>query len=163
MKSTNKEFTLVLLVFLFAGCSKKPALNKPTLGDWSSTSTIIISPRVPIEPLHSGMTIQEVIAEVGQPTRTNATGLEFSNLGFFICPNTEEFTLFPPFGGHTKEGIGMGSTRADVIKAYGEPTTAKTTGAGFELLRYAPLDMKFQIHDGKVDWIDVFSQPAKMN
>jgi hypothetical protein len=161
MKNLASLISLVLSVLLFAGCSKKPTLKKPTLGDWSLTSTIIISPRVPTEPLHSGMTIQEVVAKLGQPTRTNAAGLEFSNFGLFICPNIGEFTLFPPFAGHTKEGIGMGSTRADVIKAYGEPTTAKSTGSGFELLRYGSLDMKFQIHDGKVDWIDVISKPAK--
>jgi hypothetical protein len=161
MKSLTSLIALLLLVSLFSGCSKKPMLKKSTVGSWSLNSTIVISPNIPIGSLHSGMTIQDVIAELGQPTRTNIAGLEFSSFGLFICPDKEEFTLFPPFAGRTTEGIGMGSSRTDVIKAYGEPTVKKTTGSDVELLKYDSLGIKFQLHDGSVDWIDVISQNAK--
>ena len=154
MKNRIPLIVAALLASLFAGCSKKPVL-----GGWSSSSTIVINPAVPIGSLHSGMTIQEVIAELGQPTRTNAAGLEFSGFGLFICPASGELTLFPPFAGRTKEGIGMGSSRAEVISAYGEPAVAKITKPGFELLRYDLLGIRFQLHDAKVDWIDVNSRP----
>jgi hypothetical protein len=104
------------------------------------------------------MTIQEVISALGQPSRTNAVGLEFSSVGLFICPDKGEFTLIPPFAGHTKEGIGLGSSRADVVRAYGQPSAARITGPGYELLRYSPNRMSFQLHEGVVDWIDVFSK-----
>ena len=156
-----KEFTplivAALLASLFAGCSKKPAV--PTMPVWSSSSTIVINPSVPIGSLRSGMTIQEVIAELGQPTRTNAAGLEFLGFGLFITPAKGEMTLFPPFAGHTKEGIGMGSSRADVVGAYGEPPVVTTPKPGFEMLRYNARGIWFQLHDGRVDWIDVISRP----
>lgn len=107
------------------------------------------------------MTIQEVIAELGQPSRTNAAGLEFSSVGLFICPDKGEFTLIPPFAGRTKEGVGLGSSRADVVRAYGEPSVAKNTKPGFELLEYSPLNISFQLHNGAVDWIDVFTKLTK--
>ena len=157
MKNWTSLIVAALLASLFAGCSKKPAL--PTMPVWSANSTIAINPIITIGSLHSGMTIQEVIAELGQPTRTNAAGLEFSGFGLFVTPANGEMTLFPPFAGRTKEGIGMGASRADVVRAYGEPPISKITKPGFELLRYDSLGIKFQIHDGRVDWIDIISKP----
>ena len=154
MNNCTSLIVAALLVSLFACCSKKPAVT-----GLSSSSTIVISPSISIGSLHSGMTIQEVIAELGQPTRTNVAGLEFSGSGFVFIPAIGEVTLFPPFAGHTKEGIGMGASRADVISAYGQPSVTKVTKPGFELLRYDLIGMKFQIHDGSVDWIDIISKP----
>lgn len=156
MKNYALLIVAALFASLFVGCSRKPAV-----AHWSSSSTIIIIPSVPIGSLHSGMTIQEVITELGPPTRTNAAGLEFAGFGLFICPLTGEFTMVPPFAGHTTEGIGLGSSRADVIKAYGEPSVAKIIKPGFELLRYSSPSISFQLHDGNVDWIDVFTKPTK--
>jgi hypothetical protein len=153
MKNSAFLIVIALMVSLFFGCSKPPAVS-----GWSSSSTITIPPSIRIDSLHSGMTIREVIAAVGQPSRTNAAGLEFSSVGLFICPDKGEFTLFPPFAGRTKEGIGMGSNRADVVRAYGEPPFAKITRPGYELLRYSLPHISFQLHDGAVDWMDVFTK-----
>lgn len=146
-----------LLASLFAGCSKKP--DHPPMPVWSDSSTIAINPIITIGTLHSDMTISQVVAELGQPTRTNAAGLEFSNFGLFITPAYREMTLFPPFSGHTKQGIRIGASRADIVSAYREPPASQTTKPGIELLRYDALGLKFQLHDGKVDWIDVISRP----
>jgi hypothetical protein len=125
---------------------------------WSSSSTIVFPPDISFSSLHSGMTVQEVIAALGQPSQTNADGLEFSSVGLFICPDTGEVTLIPPSAGRTKEGIGMGSSRADIIRAYGEPSSVKIgarSGVSFEALWYSPSHMSFQLRDGKVDWMDI--------
>jgi hypothetical protein len=153
MKNRTPLIVVALTVSLFVSCSKPPAVS-----GWSPSSIIVLHPSVPIHSLHSGMTIQEVITALGQPSRTNAAGLEFSSVGLFICPDKGEFIMFPPFAERTKEGIGLGSSRADVIRAYGEPSAAKITKPGFELLRYSPSRMSFQLHNGVVDWIDVFAK-----
>ena len=102
------------------------------------------------------MTVQEVIAALGQPSRTDATGLEFLSVGLFICPSNGEVTLIAPSTGHTKEGIGMGSSRADVIRAYGESSSDKVAAkSGVEWMGYSPSHMSFQLRDGKVDWMDI--------
>jgi len=67
----------------------------------------------------------------------------------------------PPFAGRTKEGIGMGASRADIIKAYGEPTAAKPIPPNSEVLRYESLGVRFQLEDGKVDLIVVTFKTAK--
>jgi len=104
------------------------------------------------------MTVQEVIAALGQPSRTDAAGLEFKSAGLFICPDTGEVTLISPSTSHTKEGIGMGSSRPDVIRAYGEPSSDKigaNSGSKAEFLGYSPSHMSFQLREGKVDWMKI--------
>jgi hypothetical protein len=56
------------------------------------------------------------------------------------------------FAGRTKDGIGIGSSRAEVVTAYGEPTaTGSVEGKpGFEFLRYNPLGLFFEMEAGKV-------------
>jgi len=151
MKNHTSLIIAALLIPLFVGCSKPH-----TPGSWSPSSTIVLPQDISIDSLHSGMTVQEVIAALGQPSHTDATGLEFSSVGLFICPGTGEVTLVPPSTGRTKEGIGMGSSRADVIRAYGEPSSDKVAAkSAVEWLGYSPSHMSFQLRDGKVDWMKI--------
>ncbi|MBU6408795.1 MAG: hypothetical protein KGR98_00270 [Verrucomicrobia bacterium] len=151
MKTATSLIIAALLIPLFAGCSKPH-----TSDSWSPSSTIILPPDISIDSLHSGMTVQDVIAALGQPSQTTAEGLEFSSVGLFICPGTGEVTLVPPSTGRTKEGIGMGSSRVDIIRAYGEPSSDKVAAkSGSEWMRYSPIHMSFQLRDGKVDWMDI--------
>jgi hypothetical protein len=156
MKHHIQLVILALLVAFFSGCSKHaPPASSGRPASWSQTSTIYINPSVPILSLHSGMTVQEVIAELGQPTLTNASGLQFASIGLFISPKAHRYGFTAPFAGRTKEGIGLGASRADVIKAYGEPSESKSPKAGFEELSYESAGIHFQIHNSKVNWIDV--------
>ena len=153
MKNHILLIIAALLIPVIVGCSKPH-----TPGSWSPSSKIDLPPDISIDSLHSGMTVQEVIAALGQPSRTDATGLEFLSVGLFICPDTGEVTLIAPSTGHTKEGIGMGSSRADVIRAYGEPSSDKighNSGSEAEFLGYSPSHMSFQLRDGKVDWMKI--------
>ena len=159
--------TLLAAVALFAGgCSKRSAH-----GAWTSSASIVIEPGVSIGPVRSGMTIQQVVAELGEPDRKKESALEYFNLGFSVIPGKEgvvhivlcvdptgkEGPFTKAFAGRTKEGIGMGSSRADVIRAYGEPTATETIDGkpGFEVVRYRPLGLVFELREGKVDSIGV--------
>jgi hypothetical protein len=42
----------------------------------------------------------------------------------------------PPYEGRTREGIGIGSTRADVLRALGPPASSMTLNSGDELESY---------------------------
>ena len=64
------------------------------------------------------------------------------------------------FKGRTKEGIGMESSREDVIKALGQPTTTRRD-AGQELLAYKTLGLSFSLEAGKVKHITVDFRNAK--
>jgi len=58
--------------------------------------------------------------------------------------------LVKAFTGRTKEGIGMNSSREEVIKAYGEPTSSEKFIGGIESLQYAPLGITFTLERGRV-------------
>jgi hypothetical protein len=49
----------------------------------------------------------------------------------------------------------MKSTRAELIKAYGQPTTAQQWTVGQEQLEFKPLGLTFLLENGRVFHIDV--------
>lgn len=67
------------------------------------------------------------------------------------------------FSGRTSKGIRIGSTLADLEKAYGPPSLSKT-GAGelrsFHCVEYNPLGLSFVLKDGRVTQITLVSQAA---
>jgi hypothetical protein len=152
---------LALSASTFAGCSKKSAPSPLT-----SSASMIIEPGVSIGPVHSGMTMQQVIAELGKPDTEQAGALVYRNLGLAVGPDmggvglsvlcgvggNAQFTK--SFGGHTKEGIGIGASRDDIVKTYGQPSTA-SAGA----MRYDSLGLGFLLKEGKVVMIAISLKP----
>jgi len=113
------------------------------------------------------------VAELGEPDRKQDSALEYLNLGFSVIPGKEgavhivlcvdkDGPFTKAFAGRTKEGIGIGSSRADVVSAYGEPTATETIHGkpGFEVLRYKPLGLMLEIGAGKVYSIAVIFKPT---
>ena len=150
---------------LVGGCSKQ---SEPAA----------IESGMSVGSVHSGMTTQQVIAELGQPDPTNylfdtnyygGPALEYSHLGLIVAPGkggvVNRVTITHPYAGHIKDGIGIGLSRADVIQAMGAPTFEKLGTQGYEFLRYTHLEsgghLVFQLHDGKVDVISVFFPDTK--
>ncbi|MGA9452385.1 MAG: hypothetical protein WBW41_13700 [Verrucomicrobiia bacterium] len=168
MSTQDTVATLLVAAALLAGaCSKRSAHDA-----WSSSESIVVEPGVAIGSVHLGMTVQQVITELGRPDLAVDSvspeingALEYTNYGLYVIPGKGEvvhnISVGPPFAGRTKEGIGIGSSRADVIKAYGEPTAAKPIQPNFEVLRYEPLGLRFQLQDGKVDLFGVVFKTTK--
>jgi hypothetical protein len=152
MKNRTLTKYFVIATILVGACSVR-------------SQSVTIEPGIAVGSVHSGMTMQQVIAKLGQPDQTNDSVLVYSHLGLQVAPGNGEVvhrvTVEHPFTGRSKEGIGIGSSRADVIKAYGEPTVAKPGTAGYEFLRYSKLGLVFQLHDGKVDMMSVFFPATK--
>jgi len=61
------------------------------------------------------------------------------------------------FAGRTQEGVAIGSSREEVLRAYGEPTkTEKPEGQpGTEIMRYRKQGLFIRLRDGKVDSLGV--------
>lgn len=146
--------SLILPLLLLSGCEKKANGNASAAGNWPPGTILTVSPHLQSGVLRSGMTIQELIKVFGAPSRINAAGLEFSNAGIFISPGKKECSFFAPYAGRTAEGIGLGSSRDEVVKVYGEPSADLNTGPGVELLKYDGAGLKFQLTGGRVDWMD---------
>jgi hypothetical protein len=110
------------------------------------------------------MTIQEVVAELGEPENRQGHILNYLRFGFSVIPSKDNIVrvvmcgdaeaadspLVEAFKGHLKEGIGMKSSRADVIKAFGQPTTIKPWQPGQEQLEYKSLGLTFTLENEKV-------------
>jgi hypothetical protein len=154
----------VLLASLFAGCSKRP-----THGVLTSSTSIVIEPGVSIGPVRSGMTMEQVVTALGEPDKKQDGILMYRNLSVF--PSNQGFvghvfcfdsgangSSTEGFAGHTKEGIGIGSSCADVISAYGEPTATKHENINNEndVMIYESLGLHFHIRNSKVYLIAVY-------
>lgn len=159
-------FVAALAGSLLAGCSRHP--TPVTL---TSSASIAIEPGVSIGPVHSGMKQQDVIAVLGEPSRKHDGVFEYHELGMALLPGKGGFfeTVifsggsgpFQPFAGHTKEGIGIGSNRAEVIKAYGEPTTNEPARGVSEhsTLVYKTRGINFHIREDRVYKMAAFLKP----
>jgi hypothetical protein len=143
----------------WVGCSDS---SEPQGGP--ANAQIQIEPNVAVGPIRAGMTVPEIITRLGQPERRTANALEYTHLGFAVMPNANGIVqvvmcgdvtgingpLVKAFTGRTKEGIGLTSTREDLLKAYGAPSSSEEMRGGTESLRYDALGITFTLEANKV-------------
>jgi hypothetical protein len=123
-----------------------------------------IQPGVSVGKLHAGMTLSQVRAALGEPQRTTPSALEYTRFGLAVVHDPDGIVqavmcgdvvgnngpLVARFTGRTKEGIGLGSTREELVKAYGEPSKEEKFVGARESMRYETLGMTFSLEAGKV-------------
>ena len=154
----------VILIGLAAGCSKPDGATHT-----KQSPPTLVEPGVGVGGVHGGMTAQEVIAELGAPSRTNGNRLVYSQWGLWVGLGKDDGNVVnlqcrDTFAGHTKEGIGIGSSRAEIIQAYGKPRAQKTPKPGQETLVYGKLRTRFFLKDDKLDGIMLMvANPKKGN
>ena len=133
-KLAPASLVLASLILFVAGCSDEQASTTT-----STNSTLLIEPNLAVGPVRVGMTTAQVIGALGEPQRRTSNSLEYSRLGIAVMPGSDGIVsvvmcgdvtgingpFVKIFNGRTKEGIGMRSTRAEVLKAYGQPTEDK--------------------------------------
>ena len=151
--------TLAGLVMSWAGCS-----DGNEHAGAGTNPPLQIEPNVAVGPIRAGMRLQDVIARLGQPERRTANALEYTHLGFAVMPNADGVVqvvmcgdvtgingpLVKAFTGRTKEGIGLGSTREDLLRAYGPPSSSEKLRGGTESVRYDSLGITFTLEGDKV-------------
>jgi hypothetical protein len=137
MKLTHIVFSLLLVSLAWTGC-KKDEVSNP-----EPTPTTEILPGVGITEFKIGDAAQVVVDLYGTPFPSYgfANGiythtLYYSSKGIQVyCEPTTEDTfnpqmkivsirLFRPYAGKTNKGIGVGSNKADVKAAYGDPISS---------------------------------------
>jgi hypothetical protein len=152
------------------GCSDKSEITAAS----ATNATVLIEPNQSVGKIHANMHIDDLLKELGQPQRRTANALEYPQFGLAVMPDSEGTVsvvmcgdvtgvngpFAKAFKGRTKEGMGMFSTREDIIKAYGEPTKAEKFPGGIEALSYAPLGIRFTLEGGKVHHMIVRLQGA---
>jgi len=148
---------LISALLVLGGCSKKPRLP--------SSSAIVIDPGLSFGSVSNGFTMQQVIDTIGEPDERNDGELKYLNLGFSVhfksnvvhiitCLNAlkQDDSSRKPFAGQTKEGIRIGSSRDEIVRAYGEPSKVESDqkDPGVEVLRYQSLGLFFMLRAGRV-------------
>jgi hypothetical protein len=145
-----------------AGCSEKA--DRSVSESAGTNPPVLIEPNISVGKVRAGMTLQQAVAELGEPQRRTAHALEYTRLGLALVPGPDGTVqvvmcgdvtgingpFVKAFTGRTKEGIGMRSTRAEIIKAYGEPTANEKFWGGLESMGYPSLGITFTLDGGKV-------------
>ena len=146
-----------------SGGSAQPKGNASQTDD-----TFLIVPGESVGKVRKGMTTNEVEAVLGKPDKWQGRIMLYdkklgmsvgqSRAGALVVCGGDSMLKYPgvkKFKGRTKEGIGMESSREDVIKAFGKPTAAKPWNStekftGHEQLEYKPIGLTFVLEEGKV-------------
>lgn len=107
--------------------------------------------------LRLGMSAAEVEAAVGPPERTTGDAWEYLSCGFALVFDRERRLAVLMGGGHptlnerfaveSEEGLGLGSSREDVIGVLGEPTRSSSDG---EMLHYDTRGIHWTLSGGRV-------------
>ncbi len=140
---------------------------------------VLIVPGESVGKVRKGMTTNEVEAVLGKPDKWQGRIMVYDQKlgmsvlfardmtrGVQVVTCGDSLLAYPGvkrFKGRTKEGVGMESTRADVIKALGQPTTTEPWGTQpvQEKLLYQPLGLTFILESGKVMNVMVDLRTAK--
>ncbi|HEY3857863.1 MAG TPA: hypothetical protein VGO67_26050 [Verrucomicrobiae bacterium] len=151
-------------MIMFAQTNKEAA--DPFGGHDTADGKTLIVPGESVGPLRRGMTSNEVVAILGQPERMQGKIMVYGKTfglaiacktpvgvaAVFCGDSSGDDPGVKAFKCRTKEGIGMESTRAEIIKAFGQPTSAKSGDAGLhqEELVYQSLGLTLWLENGKV-------------
>ncbi len=166
MKATRAPwgpaFLVTVLLVSNPGCSRKS--DERAASPAETNAPVLIDPNLSVGKIRAGMTVQQAIAMLGEPQRKTAHAFEYTHLGLALLPDSDGIVqvvmcgdvtgingpFVKRFIGRTKEGIGMRSTRAEIVKAYGEPTSSEKFWGGLESMKYDSLGITFTLDGGKV-------------
>ena len=170
MKSrTILEVAAIAATIVIVATNCSDSAKPGSSGRVSSDTPISIEPGVCVGKVRPGMTVDEVIAELGKPDSQTGGGLEYLRHGFAVSPGRDGTVravlcgdssgingpLVKAFTGRTKEGIGMGSSRVQVVSVYGEPPEKEKTLAGREVVKCGSLGLTFSLENDKTHHIIV--------
>ena len=171
---TVQMSALVVAALLIAtGCSKQksPTESKPAAPEVKAKPPVLIEPSAGVDKVQKGMNKQQVEAALGKPEKINGKWWFYLDRGMIVAfgDNGVLFNIkcFGPFAGVTKEGIGIGSTRSELLAAYGNPSQEKQfqgsgsgavipgsagsrSGGTFDNLWFASLRISFDLQNDKV-------------
>jgi hypothetical protein len=158
----------------FTQCTDKNGTPPKSVSASASASGIdtAIQPGRSVGKVETGMSRNQVIEAIGEPDAPSAASgpLHYRKAGFaVICskkdhlvtvimcgdPESNDSPLAQAFTGKTPQGIGMGSSRAEIVKAYGLPDSEKDFLPGHPQLKYRKAGLTFTLGKDRVHHIIV--------
>lgn len=125
-----------------------------------------IVPGTSVGKVMAGMSTDELLLALGQPaTRLgkNETGWDYPNYGLTVISSVSgvaEVICGDASGtnnlsvkackARTEEGVGMGSTRSEIVQAFDQPETIELLNDGREQLQYKAIGLTLTLKEGKV-------------
>jgi outer membrane protein assembly factor BamE (lipoprotein component of BamABCDE complex) len=183
MKTPKIEVQIITLVVValltVTGCStqKPPKVSPRPALPVPAQRPVLVFPNEGVGKVRQGMNQQQVEAAIGKPEKVNGKFWFYLHRGLFVAFDNDG-VLFNvkctrPFAGVTKEGIGIGSKRTELLAAYGNPSQEKifpraasgaavsTSGSsgGFANFWYASLGISFDLQADKVTSFIVHLDP----
>lgn len=112
--------------------------------------------------LRIGMSRAEVEEWIGPAERTMGDGWEYLTCGFAVVFGSDGKIGALLAGGHpelndlftlrSEEGLGIGSTRQEVVGVFGEPSEIRSDG---QMLHYYPEGIVWTVTDGRVSHLTI--------
>jgi len=125
--------------------------------------TYVIEPGAGIDKVRFGMTVDQMKKILGEPMGITPPLYQYDDAGFAIFALRDVVSVIscgdrrnpdsPRVKGcrcRTKKGIGMGSSREDIMKAYGQPSKTQQLSGNAVVLQYSQLGADFLLTDDKV-------------
>jgi len=152
---------------------KGPTVETPTKKTYPDRPkrTFVVQPLVGIDKVRFGMTVEQMKEILGEPVRSRGIVHEYRDLGLAILAIKDNTVTMIACGDRrradsplvknctvrTKKGIGMGSSKEAVIKAYGQPSSTQELPVPGDdsavMLRYDQLSSEFMLRNGKVTYM----------
>jgi hypothetical protein len=124
---------------------------------------MLIVPHLSVGEIRAGMTVEQLVTALGEPRKKTANAYDYPRLGLAVMPKEGVViavicgdvtgingAYVKVFNGRTREGIGLRSTRDEVLKVYGEPTKMTGEPGGLHSMRYDNVGITFNLEGGKV-------------
>ncbi|MHC4417945.1 MAG: hypothetical protein ACYSU6_05090 [Planctomycetota bacterium] len=114
--------------------------------------TFVVEPLVGIDKVRFGMTVEEMKKILAEPQNTRGRD---NTVTMITCGDRRraDSPLVKNCRCRTKKGIGIGSSKEDIIKAYGEPSLTQPTRDNAVTLSYDQLNSDFMLRDDKVTYM----------
>jgi RNA polymerase sigma factor (sigma-70 family) len=148
---------------VFTSTYENIVVNQNDTATEPQETPFLIVPRESVGKVRKGMTTNEVESALGKPEKWQGKIMVYdkklgmsvgqTKLGAMVVFCGDNMLNYPgvkKFKGRTKEGIGMKSSREDVIRAFGQPNSSKPWDVGQEQLEYKSLGLTFILEAGKV-------------
>jgi hypothetical protein len=160
------KFAIGIAVAALAAGGGVVAIASRPSSDFGQQQQMLIVPHVSVGPVVRGMTTNEVEAVLGKPDKWQGSMMVYdkgfgmsvvqSRKGAFAVFCGDRMMSYPgvkQFKGRTKEGVGTGSSKADVVKAFGQPDATQSTNDGhslWEQFEYKNHGLTFAFQNDKV-------------
>lgn len=166
----SKKFLIISVLFAFIWAPSFVVSNpkKPADPNKSEESKFLIEPLVGMGKLHFGMSRDEMIKVLGEPQGINMPNInDYTEFGLTVVIRNGvvwsiscglDPSMIKKCKCMTTKGIRMGSTKQQIIAAYGEPFRIADEN-GLMVLRYKNILMSFSLRDDAVVAMNAMMPP----